>query len=437
MILMKLEQIKSWVLTGLVLLSIILFWNLVTFQENYDTINSPEYVNDIIIAQKKEPRHLFVPNKIIYRQNENNLVGTANMQYIEPLMAEIRKWELYDFQVSGNEFRDLFINKPYIPSINLQFPDDMPTELISQIFTLDESNDVPIGLFNNMYIFPETFQDGDGAVYFATADMGTIIKARVRYQLFSDFQQAFLKFLDESYTYLAIKQDSGSNLYLPLDGLILRDYQYYPRNYDVENFKNALFTDPSIVTFNGNQYQDTSSLMKVYENGLLSYVDPTINLSYMSIYDLANSSVVYINEHYGWTDRYYYSESNQTENEITYQLYLNDYPVFNKDGYSKIKLILGNQGVYSYDRPYFSLDIAINASSKEYQLSTGQQVIDYLGQLEDLDINQVEDIMIGYELTKTYSEQLIQLEPSWFYKKRGRWIRMADEQIRGDENGLE
>src|SRR5690606_642660 len=76
MISMNWEKIKSWLLTALVLLSIIFFWNLVVFQENYEAIPKQEYIHEVSIAEKRKLGELIIPDKMVYRISGDYFVGT-------------------------------------------------------------------------------------------------------------------------------------------------------------------------------------------------------------------------------------------------------------------------------------------------------------------------------------------------------------------------
>ncbi len=69
-------------------------------------------------------------------------------------------------------------------------------------------------------------------------------------------------------------------IYLPENETELVSYQYLTKPLDSEKFKNALFSDPSLVQKNeivsGEEYTDASNLMRVNrDTNILLYVDPT------------------------------------------------------------------------------------------------------------------------------------------------------------------
>ena len=51
---MRYENIKSGILTFLVLVSILLTWNLWTYQPNYETMENSNYVEEVTVSEKQE-----------------------------------------------------------------------------------------------------------------------------------------------------------------------------------------------------------------------------------------------------------------------------------------------------------------------------------------------------------------------------------------------
>ncbi|WP_062351057.1 YycH family regulatory protein [Bacillus kwashiorkori] len=437
---MKVEQIKSLLLTGLVILSIILFWNLVTYQQNYDFINNQEYVKEMNIGEKRELKQLFIPNKMVAHIQNNQYVGTENLEIIHPVFSELRKWLMYDLQISNDNFSELYGTKQ---SLIFQFPDILPYELLKTIFNVDIKN-LPVGSFKNIVVFPHEIENNEGIMYFTTGNSQVVAKGRIRHMELDTFAQTFNELIQLGNPYFVYKKNNGEEIYLMKDEILLSDYQYYPKYYDVDLFRRALFSNPNFVSKNGNQYTDGSSVLHVNTDlKKFSYVDPTNSRDFTgNLNELIQTSVKYINEHKGWTDRYYYSNSIQNytselaTHQVTYRLHLNDYPVIDKNGLSEIKINLANTGIYSYERPYFNLDVSYNPSSIQYRLSNGEVVLEYLKKSPSVDLEKIDDIFIGYYLTKEFND-LIKLEPSWFYKTNNHWIRISEKELGGVDRGLE
>lgn len=56
---------------------------------------------------------------------------------------------------------------------------------------------------------------------------------------------------------------------------------------------------------------------------------------------------------------------------------------------------------------------------------------------DGVNLELVEDILIGYHMEKDNENAVIKFQPSWFYKIGNSWIRVNDEKLGVVENGLE
>jgi len=433
---MNWEIFKSWILTGLVLLSIILFWNLVVFQENYEAIPNQEYINEVSIAEKRKIGELIFPDKMVYRKDRDTYVGSETISVVDSVFNEVARWNYYNFQPALEEFQQLFYNynQPYLLFL---FPDDVPFELMKNMFTID-AKEIPEGNFDYIVVFPNLIKKDEGIVYFVNEELTRAYQGRVRHPDMEHFLTNMNNFIESnSQPYIAYKKTSGSMLFVMDSDITLQDYRYLPKNYNVSNFVNALFQDPGLVKRKGNQYTDTSSLMNVYEDiGMFRFVDPTITRTKISVSELLQKGNDFINEHSGWTDHYYYSSSDIYNSKIVFRLYLSDFPVFSSSGYSEIKLVLGNDGVYSYERPLFSLNFP-TTDREQILLSSGRRVLQFLESVDRFDMNTISDIRIGYQFTRAYNDMIISLEPSWFYRIDNTWQRIQESDLGGEQDGLE
>ncbi|WAA12274.1 YycH family regulatory protein [Fervidibacillus halotolerans] len=437
---MKLETVKSIILTILVLSSIYLFWNLVTYQQNYDSIDRREYVKEINIDQKKSMKELIIPNKLIFRKNETEYTGTEKNAQIGQLYRQLEGWDYYNFQKNSEEFFNRYEQPPYEDVIIFQFSDDIPFDLINSLFNIDAKT-VPFGNFRYIFIFPEQLNDEEGTVFFLSSDMKSAVKAGVRYNQLQEFLTLYNEIVGESVPYYAYKKDDESYLFVLNREIEVNNSKFIPRFFDTILFKDALFPDPDFVTKTGNRYTDGSSLLDIFpDTKTLSFVNLTVQLNRMiSSDDLMKKAVDYVNGHSGWTDQYLFNRYEQKENKIIFQMYLQDYPVFSHSGASEISLIIGNQGVYSYERPYFKFNISFNPTYQRYQLLSGKNVLKRLEENDSVDLNGIEDILIGYQLTFDMKEPLIILEPSWFYRTDEEWKKVGGSSLimGGVNDGLE
>jgi|GEM_PF-1484156 YycH protein. len=416
------EQMKTMILVALVFLSIILFWNLVTFQQHYGFIQEKEYVKKVEIAEKREYKDLFLPNKLLLRSGQGFL-GSENLEEISRVLKPVHQWNFYDFQADARDFIKYWENSEEYETVIFQFPDDVPMAMTKSIFTLETSN-VPEGAFRYLILFTPMLEEREGIVYFLSPTMKTAFKARVRYEEKADFLTALDQFLQNAAVpYLARQKGNGGYLFIADQKMTLGTQYFYPHRYNPEIFMEALFPDPDLVKENGNRYTDGSSLMDIdpkYDR--LTFVDPSVALeSKISNNQLLQASVEFMNEHGGWTDAYVYYGSDTKKSTVNYQLYLQDYPVFSPQGNSEIELTISSGGVYEYDRPLFNLVTFKNPSEENYTLLSGGQILDRLESSGEVDLDKILDIHIGYLLVEDRENVLIKFVPAWFYRTEAAW----------------
>lgn len=436
---MKLEQFKSILLTVLVLISIIFFWSLVTFQKNYELVSNQDNVKEVkkINNIKKDVKELVIPNKIIYRNDKKSYHGVQNMNAITPFMDEVRDFSFYGFQRGANEFANKFDESPDSQVLIIEFPGDIPYELLKSMYTV-ESKEVPNGNFRYLIIFPNDLKNDEGIAYFASTDLHSIVKANVWSSSFDNIKKLMQSINGKGPSYYAYRKKSGGYLFVAKDEITIPDEQYYPRLYDEKIFVDTLLSNPDMVTINGNEYTDGSSLLKFQnDRQMLTLVDTTVTESPASVYDMITTSINYINGHGGWTDQYYYSGAYLSSKKISFQLYTNNYPVFNESGLNELALEVGNTKIHSYKRPYFRLDfISYNPTKQDIKLPSGTTVLNNM-QKDGVDLETVDDVIIGYYMYRDNEKGVVKFQPSWFYKIGNSWIRFTERMTGGIKHGLE
>ncbi len=174
----------------------------------------------------------------------------------------------------------------------------------------------------------------------------------------------------------------------------------------MSNFKDALFNDPLNVrrenVVSGEEYTDSTRLMSVNRDTyMISYINPSQKSTVpSSSSDLLAKSIEFINNHAGWKGSNFHFDSMNSDNQsVTFRLYNEGYPVFNSFGMSEIKEVWGDEHIYSYKRPYFTLDFELPSDEEEVLLPSGPDVMRQLEETRSFDYMNVEDVTIGYKLS--------------------------------------
>lgn len=143
-----------------------------------------------------------------------------------------------------------------------------------------------------------------------------------------------------------------------------------------------------------------------------------------------------MNEHGGWTDDYRYAEMSVYEKKLTFRLFVDNYPVFNENGMTVVTQNWGEEEVSEYKRPYFTLTISLPSQTK-VELPAGETVLEYLLSDKGFNPKLLQDLVLGYRLSlDTTDDNLVVLEPTWYYLYGGAWLPFDMEEVGRDPDGL-
>ncbi|MDZ5471678.1 two-component system activity regulator YycH [Bacillus sp. 31A1R] len=438
---MTYENIKSIILTILVVTSIFLTWTLWTYQPNFDIMENSKTVQEVSLGEKKEVQKIVKPDQLFYHQKGNH-VGTVSPSEIDKVIKEMGKWSFYRFKDISNEIYDIqsFIYDK--ASSEIIFPNIISIELYKNILNIKEKDAMSLQ-FDRIVINMEDINGEDAFVYFISTDERKIYESQVT--------SSFIKNLEANYFKVARKNEKF-NQYFPYevskDRVILVQvnqvkmmlYNYLLDPLPIEKFRNALFNDPRLVQKNliisGEEYTDGSTLMSVnYDTNSISYVNPAQeNNEPGNFNNLLQRSIDFVNSHGGWTDNYRYVSID--EQYVTFRLYdSGGYPIFSDYGMSEILQIWGQNEINKYERNNFTLGRKIQ--STEITLLSGTDVMDKLKKNEDINPEFIQDLKIGYKMTKDTQGPLIHVEPHWFYKYNDEWLKVPNNKKGGLKHGLE
>ncbi|RLQ93990.1 YycH family regulatory protein [Falsibacillus albus] len=444
---MRYETIKSILLTGLVLTSIIVTWNLWTYQPDVE-LKPNDIVGKTNISDKVGVESLVKPIRILFHQ-DNTHYGTFNNKEMDAVINEMKKWTFYDFRnitstISRQEFESIQHSNG---RAEIDYPDEVPVSLYKSILNFEEAK-IPAVDFNKI-IINYSNASKNPVVYFLSGSGNSykVYECTIR----SNYLQAFkTEFVDSAskkyYEYLSEQINDQDYIYLPKGHVKIPKYRYYMSvsDSDISKFKNALFSDPSAVKKtqlnNTDEYTEGFSLMRVYKTlNELNYVNPGIETNISdNPNELIRKSIDFVNEHAGWTDTYEYFSMNPEQSKVSYILIKNGIPVFNEDGMSEIVQYWGKDEINKYIRPYFSLDVPLPFEEHDVELPNGTQVLQYLQSNPDIKPELLQGFMIGYKLSiDPQSPKQVILNPSWYYLDSGNWIRLSLDEVGGSKGGLE
>lgn len=436
------EQLKSVVLVLLIFLSFTLTFAIWTYSPVIQT--SEGTTVDISIAQKKKIEDVIKPYRMIISQ-EGELKGSFNSKPIEFILDNMKNWEIQTVELASNKLNtdqiNEFIKKPNRAS--LFFAADVPVEVLGT--TLKFANPAfPDAYFNRLIIDWSEEAPEHMNLYFISTSQQKMYTATAEQVNKLGFTDRILKYTENMQVYNEIITDNKLSLYVSSSPEKILSYTYSIKEIESEKFKDALFNNPSLVRSNSVgtnelQFTDDSALMRVnYNSRSFGYVHPASENDNPGVpVDLIQNSLNFVNEHNGWTDDYRYYRMNTDNSQINYQLYFADLPVFGREISTEISQKWGVERVYQYYHPLYTLAAAVPFKTREVELASGQSVYDFLSNATDINTDTIDDVIIGYYLSRDETQPHFNLEPSWYYLESGSWIPISPELLGGMKYGLE
>lgn len=446
------EQIKTVVLFILVLLSVTLTFSIWSYRPNYDTIEKPKTV-DIVMDDKKNMSEIVKPYKLIGFSDEM-YYGTMNNEAIEDVYetfknAKLSNIMMLDEQASSKKLQQLITSQD---SLTLLFPDEVSLSIFQSI--LPTTNKKVTGInFTRMTIALDEAKENKVNVYLASETTKDLYKAKIRLSDAKQFMEHQLKEIDGYDRYENYVTAQNRQIYVPQNNPSIATQQYFSRNVigKVDDFKNALFTNPKIVKLSQNQqsnvdkYSDDRSVMTVFKNfytlnfsNMLGEEETRISKSHL----MANT-IGFINEHGGYTNDYRYKSVDYVNQKVVYQLFMSGLPVepSSKTMMTEIDVKWTSGKVATYTRPYYELEnIPTDEEKNSVKLQTATTILEAL-ERENPKATIV-DLRLGYRMTseeRGTSAVVFTLTPTWYYKVKEEWVEVpaSISTVGGAVSGLE
>jgi len=437
------EHIKSVSLTLLVILSVTLTFTIWTFTPTHKTME-PAEIENISIADSKRVDDVIKPYKMT-ASLEDDMTGTVSPFDLDRVINVMKGWEVRDLTLVKNNMSETEINELVGKNkhYTLFFPDDVPFPVFDIILPFSMTN-IPQDGFDRLVVDWNRSENGLLKLYFVSSKTNTLytgIAGDIDNDLFTKKVVApitnFAKFTE-------VKRNQKLSLYVSKQDVESIRYTYYLKEIDPNRFKDALFNDPSLVRQSlvgstNEEYSDDKSLMTVdLSNRTLRFVNPSAETFVPAVPSkLVFDSLDYVNEHGGWTDEFRFAGLNAANQQIDYQLYLLGQPVFSDETSTKITAYWGDPNIYRYLRPYYTLNLSLPFDPVISTLPSGEKASLVMKMVKEIDFNKVDEITLGYYLTRDKSQNLLILEPSWFYLSNNQWSRLSPDMLGGGKSGLE
>jgi len=436
------EPVKSVVLFLLVMLSVILTFIIWTYTPDYKIIEQTEG-KEILIGSQKRMEDIIRPYKAIYRFDEE-FTGTASNGAMKDIMKAFQGWNILDLVPINNNLTANYVNEMIRTNnrMTIFFTGELPYSAFSSIFQFADK-EIPETTFNRMIIDWTNYGNKELQIFFISSNNKTLMRSRVSLQNTNPFIRDVIEPAKTYSAFKEIERDGFTSLYMPNDKIESTKYMYTFIEEPLESFKNVLFPNPNIVQRSiesamTEKYQDGKSRMTVDSNlKSLTYVYPAVESSaIIEPSKLLKDSFEFINEHGGFTADYRYVSKNTNKNQLEYQQYLQGLPVYSDQVISKITTVWGDNVIFRYKRPYYSLVFDIPTEKEIKELPSGVEILEKIQQLNNFVLSDIDDVVVGYYL-KQDSTSIMTLEPCWFVVHNGIATKLTPELLGGVVNGLE
>ncbi|USK70303.1 YycH family regulatory protein [Peribacillus asahii] len=440
---MNLERAKSIVLFLLIAISTYLTWSIWTYKPELEKIDQGPFL--VIDREEKTAGDVIKPSNILIHRNQQHY-QTSSPVDLEKASAQMNKWNLYNAKklsthMTKKEMND-FMHED--GTVEIIFPDDVPFQLYKNVVGM-VNREVPTFSFDRILYKQKDIQSKESVLYFVSSQELSILEASIQTKRLSAFHTTFFQKANTYPEYVPHAVNNQHEVFVSKDEISLPRYKYLIDYLNIKNFKNALFADPVNVrhetVVSGDEYTDSTRLLSVDKTThMLSYINTSQKSKMLSSSsDLLKKSIEFVNNHAGWKEsNYRFAYMDEQNQRVIFRLYHDGYPVFNHLGMSEIEEIWGKDEMYSYQRPYFTFQTADPFEQSFVSLPSGQEVLKQLKTMRNFDYFNLEDITIGYKLSMApLDDNLMFLEPTWYYRSGGDWLAVPFDEAGGEMNGLE
>lgn len=443
------EQVKSILLTFLVLFSIVftlLIWN---YKPDYGLIEEETQIEEVLVGQPKELHDVLKPYRLLYRQNDE-FSGTVSPSVLNELYSYLQTWETNELDLINSKpnLSDEKMNEMIRTNnrVTMFFNEEIPLQVFSNVVSFNDK-DLPEASFTRLILDWSTVETNNQLqLLFLNTEKRVLYRGYTNLRNTEKFLAEVIRPAEDYSPYVEVERDSLRSLYVSQNPIQSTRYTYLVEDINEGLFKSIVFTNPKIVKPNVEseqsvRYTDSTSFMTVdTKNRILNYVyPPAESITPIPSSKLLIDSFNYINDHGGFTEDFRFSSMNIGKHIMEYQLFLHGLPVYSNSNMTAATRIIttwGENRIFRYRRPFYSLATAteVNREREQKELVSGEQVIEYIRNTEDYSFKDIDEIVIGYYFTQ--NEAFI-LEPSWFAISNNEWTRISPERTGGIIDGLE
>lgn len=447
------ETIKSWVLTILVVGSLLLTWQNWSFQPEYDSVNSSETVQETTeIAETREAGEIVRPNQGVVRSNGRSALLTEDQAStdLDKAFRQLEEASITETTATDLEHDELYENASSAEySMEFVFPSSVSWSMINELFSFEDENEEAASILDgsiDRIILSASPGSEELNAAFVSYDQGVIVNGNTSLDKSDVEHERYLAEYENMLTYSADEDGYEKHIYIPEDPGSRTNYTYASTSLSANSFQQVLLPEgngQNLQTYNYDSSEvitDGTRELRINNAGdYLRYANPTYS-EQTDGNDTSSlvSSFEFVNNHAGWSDNYQYYDSNTLDGEttVTFRMNKGGLPVFrDSNGSDFASIQVSNVGTQTsgYSRPLFDLEnnpVRTGDAGVSTDLPAGQETLDAVQ--EQCSSSLIEDIQIGYSISRNGENSgYYDMEPGWFVRCDGSW---SPVDFGGDDN---
>ncbi|MET3683851.1 regulatory protein YycH of two-component signal transduction system YycFG [Alkalibacillus flavidus] len=441
------EHFKSGILFILVISSLGLTFALWTYQPQYEEPGQITYLEETELdGKQKVLKDVVLPDKMIFNQSRQYSMLTSKQEE-KQLFNDMSEWTFSEIdQFPTNRSTDV-----WNPNIELVMPTEVPFNVISRLFNVDELDYEGSDTFNRIFFQLTRGSEERIRVSFTSDVQPNVLNGRVdSVSAYDQLQSYFTENDMTSMERVQLHEDQAKDyVYVTNESISLPEETVLVDRLDRQPLINVLFNNPSLVRQqnSGNSSEtyltDGTRLLRLNDafgvNQYASYhKPPSQETNSLTHTELLLNSLSHTNDYLGWTDDFRVNQLNESNQVIQYRNHFAGYPIFDRNGYMTMQQEWSNIELQSLSRPLFKLTAPFQ-QGEMIEIDSGVSVHELLHESsQSISWSLVSDIQLGYDISAGDGlNNVLFLEPTWFIQYAGIWrpLEYFNERITLQEDG--
>lgn len=434
---MTFEKMKTVALTVLVLLSMILTYQLWTYQPDYEPLDRLETVEKVTLASEQKLDQVIQPFQVLFHL-EGEHFGSFNLNQFKDVYAFLLDGTFTNLRERTLDFTQLTHAIDKGKSVEFVYPDGFGMDIFYHVFKFND-REMDLAKVDRILLFDEekTNDPTNTKAWFISYDTRRYIEADVTNLTFSTFEEWYH---DNQEALLTLMSKTLANrqapVYFPAQEVEVHKYQAaYPVPMSEIELTEALFPDPTVVrqsyTESGvRSYTDGSRELKLFTNAhYLTFINPTRSGDPPAPQQpVALQAFRFINNHGGFTEHFLLSRIRDLpdhKNQIVFRMFFNGYLTFGA-WVGEIDVIWQGTEVFEYSRSTQSFKTSVIYEEPDtIRLPSVSDMEQFFEQSDQYELGRIRNITLGYTIDE-YEDYVI-FSPNWYFLYDGEWSALMDD----------